>query len=403
MKTPFSFRTPIAAGLLLVLSIVFTQLVFAAPDRSANVAAIPGIVIAADYVRSTEPAHLGVEFTAGKAMNFSGKVAVAGTYTIEVRVSHLVGDDPLFIITCDGKDITGTMNAPYTGERIKWVSLFRPAVTLRAGLHHFSIAHKGGTSFYLESIKFTKGGSPVPGPKPSANDWQLTWSDEFDQPGAPDPSKWDYDIGGGGWGNNELEYYTDRRVNSRVEGGKLIIEARKEEFKENHYTSARLVTRGKQDFKYGRFEVSAKLPSGLGTWPAIWLLGSNGKPWPANGEIDIMEHLGRNQGWIHGSVHCQKYFFKNGNQKTSIVYIPDATIAFHEYALEWYPDHMDFFVDNNKYLTVVKEGEGWEGWPFDDPEHMILNLALAGWGGPVTDAHLPARMEIDYVRVYQHK
>jgi len=187
----------------------------------------------------------------------------------------------------------------------------------------------------------------------------------------------------------------------RVEGGRLIIEARREDFKENHYTSARLVTRGKKPIKYGRLEVSAKLPAGEGTWPAIWLLGDNGKDWPGCGELDIMEHLGRNPGWIHGSAHSLKYFFKNGNQKTSITYVPHPEAAFHEYAIEWAPDHIDMFVDNNKYLTVTNDGSGWEAWPFGDPEYLILNIALGGWGGKVNDSQLPARMEVKYVRYYE--
>jgi len=149
--------------------------------------------------------------------------------------------------------------------------------------------------------------------------------------------------------------------------------------------------------------VSAKLPSSLGTWPAIWMLGHNGKHWPECGEIDIMEHVARNPGWIHGSTHSLKYFFKNGNQKTSICYVPDATTAFHEYELEWYPDHMVFFVDNHPYLTVQNEGTGSAAWPFDAPEFLLLNLALGGWGGAVNDAQLPARLEVDYVRVYKQK
>lgn len=397
-------RSTLPLALLFALIAAFApNTAVAANSKPDKPASIPGTVVAADFAETASPADAGVELASGKAIMFKANVASAGMYTIELRTSHLVGDDPLFIVTCDGRDISGTMNAPYTITRDNWTSLFRPAVNLTAGEHEFTVKHTGGTGFFLQSLKFTPGGVPKPGPKPDASAWELVWSDEFDKDGAPNPDKWAYDIGGHGWGNNELQYYTDRRENSRVENGHLVIEARKEDFDKNHYTSARLLTRGKKDFKYGRFEVSAKLPTGLGTWPAIWLLGSNGKPWPANGELDIMEHLGRNAGWIHGSGHCQKYYFKNGNQKTSITYVPDAEKAFHEYALEWYPDHIDFFVDNNKYLTVTNEGSGWEAWPFDDPEHMILNVALGGWGGEVTDAHLPARMEVDYVRVYKHK
>jgi beta-glucanase (GH16 family) len=322
-------------------------------------------------------------------------------YTLTFRVAHDIGDDPLFIVECDGHDITGIMNAPFTGGMSKWVTLNRPAVQLPAGKHVFTVKQVGGTSFYLDSIDFASGGTVKPGPTLDARKWKLVWSDEFNYTGKPDPEKWAYDIGGDGWGNHELEYYTDRLENARVENGKLIIEARREDFRENHYTSARLVTRGRKDFTYGRIEVSAKLPAGAGTWPAIWMLGENGKPWPACGELDIMEHLGRNSGWIHGSAHTLKYFFKNGNQRTSITYVPQPDSAFHKYAIEWYPDHLDMFVDNNKFFTVVNDGSGWEAWPFDHPEYLIMNLALGGWGGTVDESKLPAKMEVEYVRVYQ--
>ncbi len=278
-------------------------------------------------------------------------------------------------------------------------------VSLEAGTSVFTLKQTGGTPFFLDSIAFEPGG---PVSRDAALDlakWQLVWSDEFDKDGAPDPLKWGYDIGGHGWGNKELQYYTDRLANARVEKGRLIIEARKEDFEGNHYTSARLVTRGKHDFTYGRIEVSAKLPVGLGTWPAIWLLGSSlpSVGWPACGEIDIMEHLGRNPGWIHASTHSKKHYFKSGNQLTSITYVPEPDRDFHLYAAEWFPDHIDFFVDQNKYLTVTNDRSGRDAWPFDDPEYLILNVALGGWGGEVVDADLPAHMDVDFVRIYERR
>ena len=148
--------------------------------------------------------------------------------------------------------------------------------------------------------------------------------------------------------------------------------------------------------------MSAKLPLGVGTWPAIWMLGAGDLPWPARGELDIMEHVGKNPGWIHASAHSQKYYWSNGNQKTGITYLGDAQSAFHEYAMEWSAHRLDFFVDNNKYLTVVNDGTGHDAWPFDDPEYLLLNIAVGGdWGGPVVDdSAFPVRMEVDYVRVY---
>jgi len=344
-----------------------------------------------------------VELTQGEWLQYTAQVKTAGMYTLEFRAAHGVGDDPLFRVTCDGADITGTLNAPYTGGLEHWVTLQRPAVKLEAGSHVFKVEQVGGTPFYLDSFKVVPGGLPKPGPAPDMKAWELIWSDEFEKDGKPDASKWTYDIGGHGWGNKELQYYTDRLENARVENGKLIIEAKVETFEQNAYTSARLLTRGKQHFTYGRFEFRAKLPSAVGSWPALWLLGANGKHWPECGELDVMEYLGRNSGWIHASTHSLKYFFKNGNQMTSICYLPDVTTAFHDYQMEWYPDRIEFFVDNNRYLTVKNDGTGSAAWPFNDPEFIIMNVALGGWGGTVIDTQLPARMEVDYVRVYKRK
>jgi beta-glucanase (GH16 family) len=375
---------------------------------------LPGVLQAESYdeaggsavrLHALPASGQAVELHAGDWLRYAATVEATGLYRLVFKVAHDAGSDPLFHLECDGRDITGIMNAPYTGGLGRFVTVERPMVSLEAGTRVFVLRQTGGTPFYLDAITFEPGGPVVPGPAPDPAQWQLVWSDEFDKDGAPDPAKWSYDIGGHGWGNNELQYYTDRLDNARVEKGHLVIEARKEDFKENHYTSARLVTRGKREFTYGRFEVSAKLPAGQGNWPAIWLLGSKiaSGGWPACGEIDIMEHLGRNPGWVHASTHSSKYYFKNGNQLTSITYVPDPDKAFHVYAVEWFPDHFDFFADNNKYLTVTNDRTGHDAWPFDDPEYLILNVALGGWGGDVVDADLPARMEVDYVRVYERK
>ncbi len=376
-------------------------------------AALPGVLRAAAADAQSEKASRqalagggeAVELREGDWLRFGATVARSGLYTIAFHVAHDVGTDPLFVLECDGQDVTGTLNAPYTGGLGRWVTIERPMVTLAAGTHTFTLRQTGGTPFSLDTITVTQGGPVVPGPKPDLAEWQLVWSDEFETDGRPDATRWSYDIGGHGWGNAELQYYTDRPENSWIEKGHLVIEARKEDFRENHYTSARLVTRGKRDFTYGRFEISARLPAGQGNWPAIWLLGSaqSSLGWPACGEIDIMEHLGRNPGWVHASAHSQKYYFKNGNQQTSLTYVPEPDKAFHRYAIEWSPERIDFFADDNRYLTVANEKSGRDAWPFDDPEYLILNVALGGWGGAVVDADLPARMEVDYVRVYKRK
>lgn len=235
--------------------------------------------------------------------------------------------------------------------------------------------------------------------------WQLVWNDEFNGL-ALDSSKWSYEVNGDGGGNNELQYYTDRYQNSYVDSGSLAIVARKETYVTKKYTSARLRTKYRGDWKYGKFIIRAKLPSGVGTWPAIWMLPTDWVygGWPASGEIDIMEHVGYDQDMIHGSTHCQKYYFKIGTQKTATVKIAGVSSQFHTYGLDWYPDSMEFFVDGNKYFTTYNDGSGWQGWPFDQRFHCILNIAVGGdWGGAkgVDDNIFPQTMLVDYIRVYR--
>ncbi|MBN1411919.1 MAG: glycoside hydrolase family 16 protein [Spirochaetales bacterium] len=240
--------------------------------------------------------------------------------------------------------------------------------------------------------------------------WRLVWSDEFEMDGAPDPSKWRYENLAPGSRNSEKQQYTDRPENSRVEDGRLIIEALKENYKYARYTSARMITLETATWLYGRFEIKAKIPRGRGTWPAIWMLPEDkrgyGTGWPSSGEIDIMEHVGYDQGKIHASVHTSAYNFKKQNEKTAIIDVSDCSEAFHVYALEWYEDHIDIFMDNNKYFTFVNERKTWGEWPFDKPFYLILNIAIGGdWGGQkgIDDTIFPQRMEIEYVRVYALK
>ncbi|MEI9913155.1 MAG: glycoside hydrolase family 16 protein [Bacteroidota bacterium] len=242
-------------------------------------------------------------------------------------------------------------------------------------------------------------------------EWKLTWSDEFNYQGVPDTSKWIAETGGDGWGNNELQYYTaNRPENARVENGLLIIEARKENWENNKYTSARLITKSKGDpiaagWQYGKIETRAKLPKGLGTWPAIWMLASTHPPaWPDDGEIDIMEHVGFNQGFIHGSIHCKKYNHIIGTQKTNTIEVKDCSEQFHVYSVEWNKDSLKIAVDGNVFFRFKNEHSGYDAWPFDNKMHLLLNVAVGGnWGGQkgVDTTIWPRRMEVDYVRVYQ--
>ncbi|MBI1937206.1 MAG: glycoside hydrolase family 16 protein [Ignavibacteriales bacterium] len=239
--------------------------------------------------------------------------------------------------------------------------------------------------------------------------WKLVWSDEFNKAGLPDQTKWGYDVGDHGWGNNELQYYSANRTeNARVENGKLIIEARRDNFEGHTYTSARLVTRNKGDWTYGRIEVRAKLPWGKGTWPAIWMLPTQwtlgDKGWPDNGEIDIMEHVGYDPGVVHASIHCNRYVHTKGTQKTANIRVTDAMNAFHNYTIEWNENEIKAFVDTTQYFSFKNEGKGWQYWPFFKDFHLILNIAWGGnWGGAqgIDNSILPQKMEVEYVRIYE--
>lgn len=236
---------------------------------------------------------------------------------------------------------------------------------------------------------------------------KLIWSDEFDKKGLPDAAKWNYDTGGSGFGNEEAQFYTkDRLENARVENGKLIIEARRENRDDKKYTSARLLTKGKFSFQYGTLEVRAKLPKGRGTWPAIWMMSEDMKKWPDDGELDIMEHVGYHQGYIHASVHTKKYNHVLHTQKTDTLFVKDASDKFHVYKADWSPEKIEVYIDNQKFFTYENKEKSDEAWPFDKPYFIILNLAIGGfWGGKegIDDTIFPQKFEIDYVRVYQNK
>ncbi|UII31677.1 glycoside hydrolase family 16 protein [Fulvivirga ulvae] len=240
---------------------------------------------------------------------------------------------------------------------------------------------------------------------------QLVWSDEFNYEGAPDSTMWGFELGDGcphicGWGNNELQFYTDNPENVRVTNGRLIIEAHKVEGKSYGYTSSKVVSTGKGDWQYGYIEIRAKLPYGKGTWPAIWMLPTLDRPldWPMDGEIDIMEHVGYNQGMVYGTIHTKKYNHRIGTQKSDSIYVDDLHENFHTYAIDWGPEHISWYVDGDKYYTIENKGEGREGWPFDQQFHIIFNLAVGGdWGGKygIDEKIWPQRLEIDYIRVHE--
>jgi len=247
----------------------------------------------------------------------------------------------------------------------------------------------------------TPAASPTPIVPPDG--WKLAWHDEFDGT-AIDTKNWTYDLGGGGWGNGEAEFYTNRPENARIENNMLVIEARREKYQGAYYTSARLKTQGLQTFQYGRIEARLKVPPGNGMWPAFWMLGENitKVSWPDCGEIDIMEYIGKEPDLIMGTMHGPGYsgalgFGKWNRQKY------DIADDFHTYAIEWDKDQISWFYDGEKYSTYTRDVVGTRPWAFDQPFFIILNLAVGGGlPGPVgLKTVFPAQYLVDYVRVYQ--
>ena len=238
-------------------------------------------------------------------------------------------------------------------------------------------------------------------------DWVLVWSDEFDAPEI-DMNKWSYEVGTGnwGWGNGEAQYYTDNSNNSFIEDGKLIIKAIRQYYAGSEYTSARMVTKNKGDWAYGRFEIRAKLPAGTGTWPAIWMMPTDSEygGWPDSGEIDIMEHVGFDPGAIHATCHNDTYNWYDGiPPQGGELNVNDFDENFHTYTLEWTESSLKWFVDETLYYTYSNTSS-WSTWPYNHDFFIILNIAIGGtWGGQqgIDDSIFPVQMEVEYVRVYQ--
>ncbi|MBC7533852.1 MAG: glycoside hydrolase family 16 protein [Oligoflexus sp.] len=246
-------------------------------------------------------------------------------------------------------------------------------------------------------------GSPAPA---KLEGWNLEWSDEFDGREL-DETKWQNEVWRPYAFNDELQSYTDhRKENIRVEGGHLVIEARKDGFGGSDYSSGRI--NSKVGWTYGRMEARIKLPAGRGTWPAFWMLPTDLKgKWPDTGEIDIMEHVGHDPNVIVATLHStDSNFKKEGPKASKTTKVAGAIDDYHDYAVEWYPDHFDFFADGNKYYTFKNPGNGNNGWPFDKEFHFVLNVAVGGnWGGQkgLDNSAFPAQMLVDYVRVYKKK
>ena len=245
--------------------------------------------------------------------------------------------------------------------------------------------------------------------------YNLVWSDEFNTDGLPDPTKWNYDTyrNKEGWWNAEEQYYSaNRRQNARIKNGHLIIEARKDgetltdypDYGGQDYSSARLYTKGIASWQYGYYEIRAKMPCGKGLWPAIWTLPEEPGQWPDSGEIDIMEYVGHEPKTFHATIHTEDY---NHTIKTEVgekIKVKTACKAFHTHSLLWTEDAIEVSLNGRPYFRYENEGKGDSTWPFDRPHHLIMNLAIGGnWAGRkgISKKAFPARMEVDYVRVYQ--
>jgi beta-glucanase (GH16 family) len=262
----------------------------------------------------------------------------------------------------------------------------------------------------------TSCGGPIAQPPilPPTSGYTLAWSDEFSSANgsAPDATKWTYDLGGGGWGNQELESYTSRTQNVQIQNGNLVITALQENYTgtdgiARNYTSARLKTQNLFTQAYGRFEARIKIPKGQGIWPAFWMLGNdisqNG--WPKCGEIDIMENIGREPGIVHGSLHGPSSVAHTSDSTATVSLPPGKNYSddFHIYAIQWEPGTVRFYVDSDNYATLTQAQWPVGGqWVFDHPFFMIMNVAIGGaWpGSPDASTQFPQQMLVDYVRVY---
>lgn len=354
-------------------------------------------------------------------LSFEIDIPVAGRYISEISAKTSAKGAKLWIEDhVDNKD-GRTYNITSTIEMTKSQDLQtyrRDGSPLNAGRHLIKL-HVDGAEATIDQLKFTllKAHNPstvIYTQKTDGEKWEVVWADEFNGEGLPDTSKWTYDVGDWGWGNAELQYYTEgRKENARCENGFLIIEALKNDLG-YPWTSARLTSRGKQAFLYGRIEFRAKVPAEEGNWSAGWTLGNDyvdELSWPYCGEIDILESVGfemddaTGNGKAHASAHCGAYYFKLGNQPTGIIDVKNMNNEFHIYAVDWTPQGLSASVDGNVYFEY-KDTSTALSWPFNKPQNIILNLTMGGgWGAQkgIDSTRTSQRYIVDYVRVYEKR
>lgn len=347
-------------------------------------------------------------------VEFDLSVEIAGRYRCEIVAGEAPAGATVWVQDHVGNpdgavhDVTGPTPVPAGGGVAR-----RDGSPLDRGRRRMRLHYRGGP-LTVREVSFTllRRHQATPATlvqRTEGEEWVLVWSDEFDGEGPPDPRRWTADLGDWGWGNRELQYYTEGRLeNARREGGHLVIEARRGDLG-RRWTSARLTTRGKISFLYGRIEIRAKVPPTDGAWAAGWLLGDayrDERSWPYCGEIDVLEAVGREiddrtgDGVTHASCHTRAYYFKQGNQITATRRVPAMDRKFHVYAVEWWRDRITVEVDGERFFLYDKTNGPLE-WPFDRPQNLILNLAVGGgMGGAVDPDAERMRLVVDYVRVY---
>lgn len=388
-------------------------------------------VQAEDYVNSksaevekfNEKNTVFVKSNIGGWLEYKVQVPEPGRYKIRLKGSTADSSDVAcwiedYVDNKDGRTYNITGNMMLKRASLSGIDnmIEKDGSPLDSGMHMMRLHYDTGKVIFdkicFELIKKRISTPLILTQKTSGKEWKLVWSDEFNGTGLPDTTKWTFDIGNWGWGNNELEYYTVNRLeNAREEEGNLIIEARKDDGV-YPWSSARLTTRGKESFLYGKIDFRAKVPAGRGTWSAGWLLGDEYKDelsWPYCGEIDVLENVGyeldqaTGNGKTHASVHCGAYYFKLNNQPTAIVDVENMTNEYHTYSLEWLAGKITVLVDGKKYFEYSDTSNNLT-WPFDKPQDLIINLAIGGgWGGAkgMDPEMKSAKLIIDYVRVYE--
>lgn len=425
--TAFCAACSVLIATLLVVACDTPNAAIDAPTQAASqyVVTVP----ASDFVLSEE---VGLEALNGErvlrleegdhTLFFELDVPAAGRYSVDVFAAALASGRQAwiedYVNNPDDRtyDITGKLNL---GENFTEVQKHtKVGSPLNEGAHPMALHIQGPC--VIQSIVFTRVLPHRPSEEILVQSWEgeqevLVWSDEFDRDGLPDSTKWTHDLGDWGWGNNELQFYTQHQLeNARVENGSLIITALRDTTTSGGWTSARLTTRGKVGFVYGRIEIRAKVPSGRGNWAAGWTLGNDyidELSWPYCGEIDILESVGyemddaTGDGIAHASVHSGAYYFKLGNQPTATLPVSAMDREFHTYSIEWSPEAITAQVDGEEYLRY-DDTSSELSWPFNRPQNIILNLTMGGgWGGlQGMDSSITRQtMEVDYVRVYERR